>query len=397
MSSCRVDKPSEIVDVGDKVWVKLIGREMRDDKVKLSLSMKVVNQGTGKDLDPNNIITDQEERGGRGPSRINTGQKITLEAVLNTTCKKCGCKGHFAKDCFMQPGGTKYSLIPEEEEEEEEEDAAATEREGREKSVHTENTSQKRKKVRPVPAVSLIVFCPSPLTRKRKRKRNTRARSSPHPATPTLTAARGKRPSRSRDVWQRTARGRRKSTRKRARSEGQTPSQAPTRASFTDALALDSGKRALPPSPGPQGLPPPPRLVSVVVLLPPDSASGDFLAQQASLAPEAITFLSIGVSSSSGLASKSEVSCRSLTMDTATGRGVLLNPRQELRWPPSAQASQGASASGPEPEGFFLGTRLGSALISPCSHSSRRTDSNSSARFLEETVCKDSELVVSSP
>lgn len=29
MSSCRVDKPSEIVDVGDKVWVKLIGREVR--------------------------------------------------------------------------------------------------------------------------------------------------------------------------------------------------------------------------------------------------------------------------------------------------------------------------------------------------------------------------------
>ena len=28
--------------------------------------------------------------------------------------------GHFAKDCFMQPGGTKYSLIPEEEEEKEE-------------------------------------------------------------------------------------------------------------------------------------------------------------------------------------------------------------------------------------------------------------------------------------
>lgn len=29
MSSCRVDKPSEIVDVGDKVWVKLIGREVK--------------------------------------------------------------------------------------------------------------------------------------------------------------------------------------------------------------------------------------------------------------------------------------------------------------------------------------------------------------------------------
>lgn len=143
MSSCRVDKPSEIVDVGDKVWVKLIGREIKDDKVKLSLSMKVVNQGTGKDLDPNNIITDQEERRKRS-FKDYTGQKITLEAVLNTTCKKCGCRGHFAKDCFMQPGGTKYSLVPEEEEEEEE--AAAAETDGGEKSVQTETTSRKRKK-----------------------------------------------------------------------------------------------------------------------------------------------------------------------------------------------------------------------------------------------------------
>uniref|UniRef100_A0A8C5VAD0 Zinc finger CCHC domain-containing protein 17 n=1 Tax=Microcebus murinus TaxID=30608 RepID=A0A8C5VAD0_MICMU len=85
MSSCRVDKPSEIVDVGDKVWVKLIGREMKNDRIKVSLSMKV-----------------PEERG--RSFQDYTGQKITLEAVLNTTCKKCGCKGHFAKDCFMQQG-----------------------------------------------------------------------------------------------------------------------------------------------------------------------------------------------------------------------------------------------------------------------------------------------------
>ncbi|NXO01127.1 NO40 protein, partial [Rhinopomastus cyanomelas] len=117
MSSCRVDKPSEMVDVGDKVWVKLIGKEMKDGKLKLSLSMKVVHQGTGKDLDPNNVSLDQDERK-RRMFRDYTSQKITLEAVLNTVCKKCGCKGHFAKECFMQPGGTKYSLIPEEEEEE---------------------------------------------------------------------------------------------------------------------------------------------------------------------------------------------------------------------------------------------------------------------------------------
>ncbi|KFO84256.1 Nucleolar protein of 40 kDa, partial [Buceros rhinoceros silvestris] len=141
MSSCRVDKPSEIVDVGDKVWVKLIRKEMKDDKLKLSLSMKVVHQGTGKDLDPNNVALDQDERKKR-TFRDYTSQKITLEAVLNTICKKCGCKGHFAKECFVQPGGTKYSLIPEEEEEEVA--AAACERE--KKTNVADDHSKKRKK-----------------------------------------------------------------------------------------------------------------------------------------------------------------------------------------------------------------------------------------------------------
>ncbi|XP_030320060.1 nucleolar protein of 40 kDa isoform X1 [Calypte anna] len=141
MSSCRVDKPSEIVDVGDKVWVKLIGKEMKDDKLKLSLSMKVVNQGTGKDLDPNNVSLDQDERKKR-PFRDFTSQKITLEAVLNTVCKKCGCKGHFTKECFMQPGGTKYSLIPEEEEEE----VAAGGCERDKKTSVADESSKKRKK-----------------------------------------------------------------------------------------------------------------------------------------------------------------------------------------------------------------------------------------------------------
>ncbi|NXB34123.1 NO40 protein, partial [Eulacestoma nigropectus] len=142
MSSCRVDRPSEVVDVGDKVWVKLIGKEVKDDKLKLSLSMKVVHQGTGKDLDPNKVSLEQDERKKR-TFRDYTSQKITLEAVLNTVCKKCGCKGHFAKECFMQPGGTKYSLIPEEEEEEE---VAAAGREGDKKISQAEESSKKRKK-----------------------------------------------------------------------------------------------------------------------------------------------------------------------------------------------------------------------------------------------------------
>ncbi|NP_001269501.1 zinc finger CCHC domain-containing protein 17 isoform g [Homo sapiens] len=75
MSSCRVDKPSEIVDVGDKVWVKLIGREMKNDRIKVSLSMKVVNQGTGKDLDPNNVIIERRRK-----RNIEIGSHLTLTA-----------------------------------------------------------------------------------------------------------------------------------------------------------------------------------------------------------------------------------------------------------------------------------------------------------------------------
>uniref|UniRef100_A0A8C3BU74 Zinc finger CCHC domain-containing protein 17 n=1 Tax=Cairina moschata TaxID=8855 RepID=A0A8C3BU74_CAIMO len=101
MSSCRVDKPSEMVDVGDKVWVKVIGKEMKDDKLKLSLSMKVVNQGTGKDLDPNNVALDQDERKKR-MFRDYTSQKITLEAVLNTGFFLLSC--HVRTEfCFAVP------------------------------------------------------------------------------------------------------------------------------------------------------------------------------------------------------------------------------------------------------------------------------------------------------
>ncbi|XP_034560121.1 nucleolar protein of 40 kDa [Notolabrus celidotus] len=113
MSASRVENASEIVDVGEKVWIKVIGRETRGDKVKLSFSMKAVNQGTGRDLDPNNVMAEQDSRR-RKQFRDHTGNRITLEAVLNTTCSKCGCKGHFTKDCFSAPG-LQYALLPEEE------------------------------------------------------------------------------------------------------------------------------------------------------------------------------------------------------------------------------------------------------------------------------------------
>ncbi|XP_018553043.1 nucleolar protein of 40 kDa [Lates calcarifer] len=116
MSASRVENASEIVDVGEQVWIKVIGREIHGDKVKLSFSMKAVNQGTGRDLDPNNVMAEQDARR-RKQFRDQTGNRITLEAVLNTTCSKCGCKGHFTKDCFSAPG-LQYALLPEEDDEE---------------------------------------------------------------------------------------------------------------------------------------------------------------------------------------------------------------------------------------------------------------------------------------
>ncbi|KAM5180056.1 zinc finger CCHC domain-containing protein 17 [Mantella aurantiaca] len=131
MSSARVERPSEVVDVGERVWVKVIGNEVQDGKQKISLSMKVVHQGTGKDIDPNNVVLEQDARK-RREFKDYSKQKITLEAVLNTVCKKCGCKGHFAQDCFLQPGGTKYSLVPEDEDEKD--------------PINSEKTAKKKKK-----------------------------------------------------------------------------------------------------------------------------------------------------------------------------------------------------------------------------------------------------------
>ncbi|XP_059899335.1 nucleolar protein of 40 kDa [Gadus macrocephalus] len=116
MSASRVENASEIVEMGEQVWIKVIGREIQGEKVKLSFSMKAVNQGTGRDMDPNNVMAEQDERRRRS-FKDHTGRRITLDAVLNTTCAKCGCKGHFTKDCFSTPG-LQYALLPDVGEEE---------------------------------------------------------------------------------------------------------------------------------------------------------------------------------------------------------------------------------------------------------------------------------------
>lgn len=83
---------------------------------KVGLSMKHVNQGNGKDLDPNGVELQRDVQRRKNPGTTQH-KTIQLEAVLNTTCTKCGTRGHLSKDCFMSPDGKKYELIPEVEEE----------------------------------------------------------------------------------------------------------------------------------------------------------------------------------------------------------------------------------------------------------------------------------------
>eukprot|EP01113_Clastostelium_recurvatum_P045339 TRINITY_DN7782_c0_g1_i2.p1 TRINITY_DN7782_c0_g1~~TRINITY_DN7782_c0_g1_i2.p1 ORF type:complete len:308 (+),score=93.00 TRINITY_DN7782_c0_g1_i2:3-926(+) len=105
VSNYKVDSLAGIVDVGDSVYVKVIKIETAEEGGRIGLNMKYVDQTTGADSDPNNVqlmLTDKQKkapREGRAP--------ISLDAILNTICSKCGSKGHLAIDCF----GQKYDFV----------------------------------------------------------------------------------------------------------------------------------------------------------------------------------------------------------------------------------------------------------------------------------------------
>lgn len=115
VSSARVDDVVDVLQRGERVWCKVIN--IGEDG-KVGLSMKHVNQGNGKDLDPNGIALQMDEQRRK---KFVPGQKrpIELEAILDTTCTKCGTRGHLASDCFSTPDGKKYELLPEMEKHEE--------------------------------------------------------------------------------------------------------------------------------------------------------------------------------------------------------------------------------------------------------------------------------------
>lgn len=140
VSTAHVDDVAEILQKGERVWCKVIS--IAEDG-KIGLSMKHVNQGNGTDLDPNGIELQRDMQRRKNPG-VTQRRVIQLEAVLNTTCSKCGTKGHLSKDCFMSPDGKKYDLIPEVEEP----NIPETICEDKETKTQTEKKKHKLKKVK---------------------------------------------------------------------------------------------------------------------------------------------------------------------------------------------------------------------------------------------------------
>ncbi|XP_060583673.1 zinc finger CCHC domain-containing protein 17-like [Ruditapes philippinarum] len=149
ISQSRVDDPSEMFAKGEVVYCKVIS--IQEDGEKIGLAMKTVNQTTGQDQDPNNIELSQDEKKRRQFGDRSQRQKIILEAVLDTTCKKCGGKGHLAQDCFKTGEGS-YDLIPDLDDYMQSvgtEQTKSTEtKKSKEKKKHKEKKKKKEKKKR---------------------------------------------------------------------------------------------------------------------------------------------------------------------------------------------------------------------------------------------------------
>jgi uncharacterized membrane protein YgcG len=107
LSERRVESASDVVAVGQRVFVKVLSVSQEDGK--LSLSMKLVDQKSGRDLDSSHQEAIRyADGGGRGPSRP---PPLELGAVLNTTCSRCGRHGHLPSECFNGREDANYDLI----------------------------------------------------------------------------------------------------------------------------------------------------------------------------------------------------------------------------------------------------------------------------------------------
>eukprot|EP00249_Psilotum_nudum_P016964 c26080_g1_i1 orf=617-1480(-) len=111
----RVQAISSVAAKGDRVWVKVISLKEESGNVKIGCSLKFVSQSTGQDLDPNNVKLNQQPL---RPSHADS-TKVTLGAVYNVVCSRCGGHGHLKSECYST-GDKSYELLPDDDELEQE-------------------------------------------------------------------------------------------------------------------------------------------------------------------------------------------------------------------------------------------------------------------------------------
>ena len=113
----RVEQASDVLEVGQAVFVKVLKvqrEEGQGNRVKISLSIKYVDQTTGEDRDPEGIEAEAEERKRRPKGEAPEAPSLAAsDAALKTTCPKCGGRGHLASECFNTKG-QRYDMLQEE-------------------------------------------------------------------------------------------------------------------------------------------------------------------------------------------------------------------------------------------------------------------------------------------
>ncbi|KAF7991520.1 hypothetical protein HCN44_008891 [Aphidius gifuensis] len=146
VSSARVDDVCEILQRGERVWCKIVNI---DDDGKIGLSMKLVNQGNGIDLDPNGVEWHRNEQKKKSKTFGDKQERkvIELQAVLNTTCTQCGTKGHLSKDCFVTPDGKKYELLSDIEDDNDNDNISTVPKisDEKKKKIHEKSSKSKKK------------------------------------------------------------------------------------------------------------------------------------------------------------------------------------------------------------------------------------------------------------
>jgi predicted RNA-binding protein with RPS1 domain len=102
----KVASANDAVNPDQSVKVKVVAIDQ--EKKKIALSLKYVDQNTGKDKDPtgNKFESENARRGGgtggaSGGCAGRSGRGIELGAVHNTICARCGGRGHMEADCLV--------------------------------------------------------------------------------------------------------------------------------------------------------------------------------------------------------------------------------------------------------------------------------------------------------